>query len=251
MTGRTLAFDTSSRAISVALLQSDEVLAEITHSPESAGSSRLLIPSIERLLAECGWRLSDLQSLVLPLGPGSFSGLRMGWVTAKTLAYSEKLAIRGVNTLQVLAFRCGQSLQPQPGIRVTACLDAQRGELFAQSFQFDSFGLPQPLEPRRIVAATQFAASAGEGFLTGSGLRLLSKIRATGGNRPATLETPGELTARMTAPETWNCSAAATGQLAARLGPQLLPLDCWTVVPDYGRPSAAEEKAIERDRLGS
>lgn len=253
MTGRTLAFDTSSRAISVALLQGDQILAEVRHSPETSGSSRLLVPAIQQLMQGQGWQFDDLELLVLPLGPGSFSGLRMGLVTAKLLAYAQRLPVAGLNTLEVLAFR-GASGLPSPGPAVAAdcpliaLLDAQRGELFAQAFQLDPNGLPQALAPREIVAAHELLARYPRGWFTGSGLRTLSKVLKSQTPASAANALPEEFATRSTPAHTWDSTAAATGQLAARLGSQLAQTDCWNLVPDYGRPSAAEEKAIERSR---
>lgn len=249
LTGRTLALDTSSRAISVALLEGDRVLAEARHSPETSGSSRLLVPAIQQLMQAQGWRLQDLEQLVLPLGPGSFSGLRMGLVTAKLLAYGQGLPVAGLNTLQVLAFR-GASSQPRPAADspIIALLDAQRGELFAQAFQLDPSGLPQALAPREIVAAAQLPDRYPCGWFTGSGLRTLNKGSKGPASAAHSTGVPAEIATRLTAADSWDSTAAAAGQLAARLGSQLSLFDCWSLVPDYGRPSAAEEKAIDRSQ---
>ncbi|MFN6109457.1 MAG: tRNA (adenosine(37)-N6)-threonylcarbamoyltransferase complex dimerization subunit type 1 TsaB [Planctomycetota bacterium] len=256
LTGRTLAFDTSTRAISVALLEGERVVAERRHSPESAGSSRLLAPTIQELLSSQSWQLSDLDRLVIPVGPGSFSGLRMGLVTAKILAYASGLTIAGLNTLQVIAFRgfelCGDSdaIRRQLQEPIIAVLDAQRGELFAQPFALDQAGLPQALAPREIIVAAELARHFPKGRFTGSGLRVFAK-RTGFPKLPAIMAEgraalPEELAHRATSVEVWDSTASAAGQLAARLGTALTPVDCWSLLPDYGRTSAAEEKAIHR-----
>jgi tRNA threonylcarbamoyladenosine biosynthesis protein TsaB len=254
LTGRTLAFDTSSRATSAALLEGAQVVAEQRHSPEAAGSSRLLVPTVQQLLLQQGWRFQALQQLVVTVGPGSFSGLRMGLVTAKLLAYANQLPIAGLNTLQVLAFRASQPQPTRARQRMIALLDAQRGELFAQPFLLDDSGTPYPEAPREILAAKDLANRFPEGLFTGSGLRSFAKAIASTpnarpiGNDADVSSLPAEIAARATSAELWDCTAAAAGQLAVQLGPTLPIFDCWNLLPDYGRPSAAEEKAIDRSR---
>ncbi len=66
-------------------------------------STQTLAPSIQSLLREVGWRPADIQAIGVTIGPGSFTGLRLGAATAKMLSFVTGAAVRGVDTLRVIA----------------------------------------------------------------------------------------------------------------------------------------------------
>jgi tRNA threonylcarbamoyladenosine biosynthesis protein TsaB len=246
---RTLCFDTSARDFSAALLDGEKLVAASASGSASdlRTGSRSLAPTIQQLLGQAGWKIGELERIVLPIGPGSFSGLRMGVVTAKVLGYSLGLPIFGLNTLAVIAFRAAIQGAVKPGDQIVALLDAQRGELFAQRFAIDSASLPIALEERRILPNTELEAAYPTEILTGSGLQLIARPAHRSPADEASVQRWQKLSSRL-APETiWPCDAATAGLLLERLGNQIQPLDHWSLIPDYGRPSAAEEKAIERE----
>ena len=80
-----LAFDTSSTALSVALLEDEKLVAETTVTVKKNHSISLM-PTIDFLVAQAGWQPSDLERIVVAQGPGSYTGLRVAVATAKTLA---------------------------------------------------------------------------------------------------------------------------------------------------------------------
>ena len=247
MPRRTLCIDTSAREFSAALLDGEKLVATSDSAFYLRTGSRSLAPAIQQLLDQAGWKIGELERIVLPTGPGSFSGLRMGVVTAKVLGYSLGLPIFGLNTLAVIAFRAGIQKAVKPGDEIVALLDAQRGELFAQSFSIDSTSLPVALEERRIVPNTELEAAYPAEILTGSGLQLIARPARRSPVDEASVQRWQKLNPRL-APETvWPCDAATAGIFLERLGNRIQPIDHWSLVPDYGRPSAAEEKAIERE----
>ena len=99
---RILAMDTSGRRAAVAALEDDRVLAECD-SPPGVRSAAALAPLIAELLKGVDWQLRRLDLIAVTQGPGSFTGLRIGVTTAKTLAYATGAAVIGVNTLEVIA----------------------------------------------------------------------------------------------------------------------------------------------------
>lgn len=252
MPRRTLCFDTSARDFSAALLEGEQLVAGVSSSTQSGpgAGSRSLAPSIQKLLDEAGWKIGDLERLVLPIGPGSFSGLRMGVVTAKVLAYSLGVPIFGLNTLAVIAFRASLHGAARPGDEVVSLLDAQRGELFAQRFSIAADWLPEAMEERRVISGTELESAYPKEKLTGSGLQLIARSARRTPPDETSATRWRALTPRLAPEQFWPCDAVTAGILTERLGDRIQPLDHWSVIPDYGRPSAAEEKAIERE-LGS
>lgn len=97
-----------------------------------ARSAQTLAPAIDDLLKRLGWAPTDLACVAVAIGPGSFTGLRVGIVTAKTLAYATGAAILGVDTLDALAEAATPPGQPDAGLWTV--LDAQRQELFAAHY---------------------------------------------------------------------------------------------------------------------
>ena len=96
-----LAFDTSSTALSVALLEDENLVAEATVTVKKNHSISLM-PTIDFLVAQVSWQPADLDRVVVAQGPGSYTGLRVAVATAKTLAYALDIDLVGVSSLQAL-----------------------------------------------------------------------------------------------------------------------------------------------------
>lgn len=99
---RILAIDTACNLARVALTKDGVLLKEITVDDKRRHSVKLL-PAIETLLRDCGVTPKDLDLIAVTKGPGSFTGLRIGVVTAKTMAYALHIPLVGVNTLDAIA----------------------------------------------------------------------------------------------------------------------------------------------------
>jgi tRNA threonylcarbamoyladenosine biosynthesis protein TsaB len=233
---KVLALDTSTKTFSVALLEDDQTLVELQPTAEMS-ASRELIPAIQRLLGKLQWRVTDLELIALPIGPGSFSGLRIGAVVAKTLAYARSIPVIGVNTLEVIASQCAHHATSLGLVNISALMDAQRRELFVQSFRVELSGELRPISEVEIVPFATYAASVGTNCLmTGEGLTAL--IGAIPDQQ--ILVAPKSL---------WRCNAPAAGVLGLKKYKSEPHGDFWSLLPIYHRPSAAEEKRIERSRL--
>ena len=142
-----LALDTATETGSLALVEGERLLVE--YSLESAGTylSRLL-PRLAQLFAAAGRVPADLGALGVSVGPGNFTGLRIGLATAKTLAWSLGCPLVPVPTLEVLAAQVPS--QPHP---IGVVMDAKRGEVFWGLYRCPA-DRPQVLaEPIRLPLA--------------------------------------------------------------------------------------------------
>ncbi|WP_214414877.1 tRNA (adenosine(37)-N6)-threonylcarbamoyltransferase complex dimerization subunit type 1 TsaB [Sphaerisporangium fuscum] len=118
-----LAFDTATPAVTAALHDGDRVLAAST-IVDARRHGELLVPSIEEVLREAGASLPDVTAIVAGSGPGPYTGLRVGLMTAQALASTTGAPAYGVCTLDAVAYACGLT---EPFIAAT---DARRKEVF-------------------------------------------------------------------------------------------------------------------------
>ena len=134
-----LALDTATEACSAALLDDGAVQDRFEATPRRHAS--LILPFVDQLLAEAGLSLSQLDALAISRGPGSFTGIRIGFALAQGLALGAGLGMVPVSTLHALALESRRhSAQPS----VLSLLDARMGEVYAGGFDFsdDEFGVP-------------------------------------------------------------------------------------------------------------
>jgi len=223
-----LALETSATAGSVALLDGDQMIAECGLDPERR-SAQTLAPAIAALLAEAGLKPSDVRLVATTIGPGSFTGLRVGATTAKTFAYAVGAEVLGLNTLDVFAAQALDPLLDIKPVEIHSTIDAQRKELFVGRFRWAAAGIER-LAADAIVPAQLWLANLQPGMLvTGPGLdRLESQLPAGVIAAPQQLRRP---------------RAATVGLLAWRDYQRGRRDDLWTLAPQYLRASAAEEKA--------
>lgn len=106
------------------------MLAELTTCIQKTHAERLL-PSIQSLLKTIGAKADDIDSFALTIGPGSFTGLRIGLSTIKGLAWSLKKPVVGVSTLQALAMNV-----PYSDMQICPVLDARKKEVYAGIYRF-------------------------------------------------------------------------------------------------------------------
>ena len=139
-----LALETSTLVSSVALGTVDTLLGEITLQTKKT-HSELLMPHIDKLLRMAGIKKTELKAVAVSIGPGSFTGLRIGLATAKTLAYALQIPIVGVPSLAALAYGCSV-----PGVILAPMLDAQKSNVYQAVFQWQN-GELQELRATRVV----------------------------------------------------------------------------------------------------
>ena len=148
---RILAIETSGRRGNVALLEDGYVVIDdqLTREQRSAQS---LAPAIREALHRVGWRPGQVDVVATTVGPGSFTGLRVGVTAAKTFAYAVDARIVGLNTLQVIAAQTA----PDHG-QVDVIMNAQRQQLFYAQFELQ--------RNRRPGWQPMFASSTSPRFL--------------------------------------------------------------------------------------
>lgn len=145
MSSRVLAITSSTAVVGVAVADGSTVVGfeEITTDRRHAEE---LAPMVQRVLTTAGLSLHDLDILAVDVGPGRFTGLRVGLATVRSLAFALDLPVVGVTSLEILA--AGQSLRP-----ATAVIDARRAEVFQQTFMVDGSASDAIVGPAEDLAA--------------------------------------------------------------------------------------------------
>jgi tRNA threonylcarbamoyladenosine biosynthesis protein TsaB len=125
---RLLILETSGRTGYVAVALGEE-LRGVRRLDEARRHARDLAPALSALLAEQGWRPRDIHALIVSRGPGSYTGLRVGIMSAKTFAFATGCALIAVDTFAALALQT-----PSTVARVDVLADAQQDKVYVQSF---------------------------------------------------------------------------------------------------------------------
>ena len=140
----TLAIDTATKVCSVALCRDQEILATYDISMGMTHSEGLL-PQLEQLLQRTKIAKEAIDLIAISMGPGSFTGLRIGLATAEAMAYTWKCKLHGVNTLKALAYNL-----PLEGMVLSPVLDAQKGNYYQALYQWQQGELVE-LAPLQVV----------------------------------------------------------------------------------------------------
>ncbi|MDJ0852924.1 MAG: tRNA (adenosine(37)-N6)-threonylcarbamoyltransferase complex dimerization subunit type 1 TsaB [Myxococcota bacterium] len=146
-----LAVESSCRTPSVALLRGGEVVAEAEGRAGRTGAESLL-PCVDQTLARAGVGLEAVTGFAVSIGPGSFTGLRVGVATVKGLAFASERPVACVPTLAALARGAAEACGAAAGDVVVALLDARRGEVYAAGWRIPGpMGEPAPVAPEEGV----------------------------------------------------------------------------------------------------
>ncbi len=223
-----LAIETTDQAGSVALLEGPRVLAEVRLTSDQR-SAQLLAPAIRNLLQASTWQPTEIGLVAVAIGPGSFTGLRVGLTTAKTFAYAVGCDLVAVPTLEVVAAQ-----MPTGASQLLTVLDAGRQQVFSARFRRVD-GRLECIESTALVDdAVWLAGLQAEETISGPGLRKFA------GGLPDF--------ARLSPAELWSPRAATVGLLALSRFDAGQRDDVWGLVPGYHRASAAEEKLARLKR---
>lgn len=170
----TLAFDTATPAPSLAVLRDGATVAERVLDPE-VGAGRRVAEEIHRLLTDVGISVRDLGEIVVGVGPGGFTGLRIGIATALGLGQALSIPVRGVASLEALAL--GILVHAPEGAIVVPVIDAKRQEVFAAAYRGDGAGgFATVVDPHATSAAglaerlDEFATPSQPVYLAGDGV---------------------------------------------------------------------------------
>ena len=165
---RILAIDTATEACSVALLNDGAVSAHFEECPRE--HTQRILPLVKTILTEGNTALTDLDALAYGRGPGSFTGVRIGFGIAQGLALGAELPMIGVSTLATMA----QGAWRKTGAtRVLAAIDARMGEVYWAEYQRDEQGVWHGEETEAVLkpeaVAERLAQLSGEWATVGTG----------------------------------------------------------------------------------
>ncbi|MGE5576239.1 MAG: tRNA (adenosine(37)-N6)-threonylcarbamoyltransferase complex dimerization subunit type 1 TsaB [Syntrophothermus sp.] len=144
---RVLGIDTSTMVGSVALVNDGRLEGEYTLNVRRTHSERLM-PALARVMEDAGVDASQIDGVAVAIGPGSFTGIRIGVAGAKGLAYALDKPVTGISTLDAMAFGIGLA-----ATLICPLLDAKRGQVYTAIYQ----GLGRPDAPPRRL--TEYLAS--------------------------------------------------------------------------------------------
>lgn len=147
---RLLAFETSAKAASAALVQDGVLLAEEYHNT-GLTHSQTLLPMAQKLLEGCGLCPEDVDAVAVAAGPGSFTGVRIGVAAAKGFAWGRQIPCYGVSTLEAMARQLGI----YDGY-VLPVMDARRQQVYTALFQADA-GVMRRLCPDKAISLEELA----------------------------------------------------------------------------------------------
>ena len=167
---RILAIDTSSAWCSVALsIDNNEPL--FRHDPVSAGASQLLLPWIEEILINADISLHDLDAIAIGVGPGAFTGIRLGLAVAQGLAISSRLPVLPVASLDAIASQLALSPQFRSSHAsiFAVAVDARMDEIYWAKYQTSDLGLPTRLGDIQLTKPEKIELS-GVQFIAGSAI---------------------------------------------------------------------------------
>jgi tRNA threonylcarbamoyladenosine biosynthesis protein TsaB len=178
---RLLALDTSTLAGSIALLEDDLLRAEVNMNLGRKHTERLL-PGMDWIFSELEIEPAQIEAIAVGIGPGSFTGLRVGLATAKGLALSLEIPIVGVSSLDALAWQ----VRFYPG-SILALIDARKGQLFARFYKggdgFAAAADPMVVNPAELAAKIpEKTMIVGEGYRAYQDVfvKLGDKVQAAG-----------------------------------------------------------------------
>ncbi|RCK53899.1 hypothetical protein TH25_00550 [Thalassospira profundimaris] len=173
-----LAIDTASTSLATAVLVNGEVRGELFEKMER-GQAESLLPFIMKSLREAGVEFADIDGIAVTVGPGAFTGMRIGLATARGLGLARKIPVVGVSSLEAVAY--GVEERDHQGRNILVALDSKRTEIFAQAFDAKK----NPISAAECVGPRQalLLPPPGPTLLVGDGAaRLLTPATHSGGD---------------------------------------------------------------------
>lgn len=220
----TLGIETSGRAGAVALCRDGRPLAERLLEQAGRRHAQTLVTEIGRLFDEFDLRPADCNLVAVSIGPGSFTGLRVGVVCAKTFAYATGCPLTAVDT-----YHCIAENSPADVHDVWVVGDAQREELYVGRYcRHDNLSWEPTAEITIVAGRTWCAARTSSDVVSGPGIERFESELA-----PA---------CRRLGPDCRDPRAAVVARLGERKLDHSGPDDAWSLEPFYLRRSAAEEE---------
>jgi tRNA threonylcarbamoyladenosine biosynthesis protein TsaB len=228
---RSLAIETSGRTGSIATVLDGRVLAEeqFAHGLQHAAQ---ILPIIDRMCRARDWSPRDVDELYLSIGPGSFTGLRIGVTVAKTMSFAIGVKLVAVPTVRVLLANA-----PAEAREMIIVLDAKRRQIFTARFQRDDSGQWLDREPAHLDDLPSMLSRARRPVhLLGEGIPYHEAEFDR--NDPQIVVTP---------PDLWRARASSVAQIGSEMARRGEFADADRLVPIYIRLPEAEEKRLAEE----
>ena len=229
-----LAFDGTAKAATVCVSEDEKALGLYTID-NGLTQSELLLPMAEDLLSSLKLSFNDIELYATSVGPGSFTGVRIGVSLVKGLAFGKNIPCVGVSTIEALA----ENLSGLKGI-IVPCMDARRGQVYSATFRYDGNTLERITDDRAIALsalAEELKAYEGENiYLCGDGYGVAKKALSDVGI--SLCETPELLILE---------NAASVARVAKKKYDAGETLSDAEISPIYLRMPQAERERLERE----
>ncbi len=229
-----LAFETSAKAGSVALLEDSKLLGE-SYQNTGLTHSQTIMTMAEDLLKSCGKTPQEVEAVAVAAGPGSFTGVRIGVAAAKGFAWGAEIPCYGVSTLEAMA----EGLGVWDGV-IVCTMDARRNQVYNALFRAEKGKLTRLCEDRAIALEElkeELAKLGGPLFLVGDGSNL---TYSTLGEEIPGLVLPPE--------HKMHQRAAGVGLLTCAMAEKGEKGDAGALTPNYLRLSQAERERLAREQ---
>ena len=228
-----LAFDTSAKTASVAVCDGGNILG-VSNIDNGLTQSELVLPMAEALLSQLKVSFADVELYAVTVGPGSFTGVRIGVSTVKGLAFGRDIPCAPVSTLEALA----ENAAGLTGL-IVPCMDARRGQFYTATFAATAEGISR-MTPDRAISAEELAEELrsyeGDIYVTGDGYDVAHKLLTSLGVKLAV--TPYLLRSQ---------NAVSIARVAEKMHAQGLCVSERELAPTYLRLPQAERERLERE----
>lgn len=265
-----LALETTDAQGSVALCVGGEILTSRRLETERR-SAQTLAPTIQETLTEFGWAPRDVDAVAVAVGPGSFTGLRVGVATAKMFAWAVGAKIVGVDALEAIASEIGRLPNGEASGTVSVGIDAQRGDAAVRRFWVEPGKAPLPLDDRyRVTSVKKWFAEEkrrefdgnfdcvksadsarfldSEVFIEKAKSSAAENVYFCGPSLDRWRNKGGEnIETQFVDAAFWAPTAAGVARVAWRRAEAEDFDDVWAILPVYSRLAAAEERAKEKE----
>ena len=226
-----LAIETATDVCGVALVQKQTVIAQRLRSEKYAHSEKLL-PMIDEMLRDASFSAKRLDAIAVSIGPGSFTGLRIGLSTAKGLALSLGISVIAIPTLDALAYEYFRTKKGATAAFVCPMVDAKREEAFFCFYRIDAAGVSRQSEYAIALKSKIVEMAPPSVVFVGDGVNKMGALQEFGSSRQFNSSIV--------------CSAESVGLVAESAGEKLSPEELSRLEPLYLREFVTTQPIVDR-----
>ena len=216
-----LAINTSTKQFGLGIVSQDGVVVSEYILPVTRSGSTLLMPALDLIMRHAGIEVKDLDCIAVAIGPGSFTGLKVGLSVIKGISFSVDKPVIGISSLKALALQISNRM-----LSITAMIDSRKGEFFVAQFAWDG-GRLNRISPDEYLRLDEFPDRfADETIFVGNNYGMQSHaLKRVMGDQ--VLLAPSHL---------WQIRASSIGILAIERLRENRRDDPWIMEPVYMRP---------------